>query len=130
MSEERKKRENKIKAEIQIIFKLVFTVDSIWKQAFVLMKRLLVRSMETAFDHRHVLAFFFSPDTPNTDMYSRALVPSEHLSVRLRKALVPFPTKGNIKQALALLMDSQISPSPVNDNALLNLPLCSRDTLS
>lgn len=27
-------------------------------------------------------------------------------------------------------MDRQISPSPVNDNALLNLPLCSLDTLS
>lgn len=27
-------------------------------------------------------------------------------------------------------MDRKISPSPVNDNALLNLPLCSLDTLS
>lgn len=27
-------------------------------------------------------------------------------------------------------MDREISPSPVNDNALLNLPLCSLDTLS
>ena len=62
MSEERKKEGIKLKRKFKLFSNSCPPVDSIWKQAFVLTKRLPVRSMETAFDHRYVLAFcFFSP---------------------------------------------------------------------
>lgn len=42
----------------------------------------------------------------------------------------PFEMKGNIKRPWRVVMDKEISPSLVNDNTLLNLPLCLQDTLS
>lgn len=44
--------------------------------------------------------------------------------------IAPFEMKGNIKRPWRVVMDKEISPSLVNDNTLLNLPLCSQDTLS
>lgn len=41
-----------------------------------------------------------------------------------------FEMKGNIKRPWRVVMDKEISPSPANDNTLLNLPLCLQDTLS
>lgn len=44
--------------------------------------------------------------------------------------IASFEMKGNIKRPWRVVMDKEISSSQVNDNTLLNLPLCLQATLS
>lgn len=66
-----------------------------------------------------------SPNPPGQELHLFFL--SEQVSLQ---HIAPFEMKGNIKRPWRVVMDKEISPSLVNDNTLLNLPLCLQDTLS
>lgn len=61
-----------------------------------------------------------SPNPPGQELHLSFL--SEQVSLQ---HIAPFEMKDKIKRPWRVVMDKGISPSLVNDNTLLNLPLCS-----